>query len=134
MLEDLLKDLGNRIGIGPLELGEDGVCTLAMGDGTQIHIVPDDDDPNHCLLVGNCGGVPDQGRTAFLRRLLEANFFHRDTGASLIAVEPELDEALLIQRVRLDTIDGAGFNDAVTEFLAYQERWTRRAAEALAPG
>jgi hypothetical protein len=132
MLEELLKDLGTRIGVGPLALGEDGICTLGMGDGTQIHIGPDTGDPNYCIIVGNCGGAPDKGRTAFLRRLLEANFFHRDTGDSVIAFEPELDEALLIQRVRLDTIDGVDFNDAVTAFLAYQERWTQRAAEALA--
>jgi hypothetical protein len=49
----------------------------------------------------------------------------------VIALEPDLDEALLMQRVRMDTIDGAGLAEAVTAFLAYQERWSERAAEAM---
>jgi len=134
MLEELLNDLGRRIGVGPLALGDDGVCTLGFGDGAQIHIAPDENDPLYCLLIGTCGGIPDRGRNAFLRRLLEANFFRRDTGDSVIALEPDLDEALLMQRLRMDTIDGAGLADAVTQFLAYQERWSQRAAEAMAAG
>jgi hypothetical protein len=34
--------------------------------------------------------------------------------------------------VRLDVIDGAGFADAVTRFVAYQQRWSERSAEAMA--
>jgi hypothetical protein len=133
MLEELLKDLGDRIGVGPLSLDESGVCTLGFGEGTEINITADDADPNYCVLVGNCGGIPDQqGRAAHLRRLLEANFFHRDTGNAVIALEPDLDEALLVERVRLDVIDGAGFADAVTRFVAYQQRWSERSSEAMA--
>jgi hypothetical protein len=78
--------------------------------------------------------MPDQGRAAWLRRLLEANFFHRDTGGAVIALEPDLDEALLVQRVRMDVIDGAGFADVVTRFVAYQRRWSERSDEAMAAG
>ena len=134
MLEDLLKDLGGRIGLGPLGLAEEGVCTLGFAEGAEIHISPDDSDPNYCVIVGNCGGIPDRDRAAYLRRLLEANFFHRDTGNAVIALEPDLDEALLVQRVRLDMTDGAGFADAVTRFVAYQRRWTERSDEAMAAG
>jgi len=135
MLDDLLKDLGDRIGVGPLALNEAGVCTLGFAEGAQIHISPDEADPNYCVLVGNCGGIPDQqARAAYLRRLLEANFLHRDTGNAVIALEPDLDEALLVERVRLDVIDGAGFADAVTRFVAYQRRWSERSEEAMAAG
>ena len=134
MLEELLKDLGDRIGAGPLGLSDAGVCTLGFAEDTEIHISPDEADPNYCVLVSNCGGIPDQDRTAYLRRLLEANFFHRDTGDAVIALEPDLDEALLVQRVRIDAIDGAGFADAVTRFVAYQQRWSERSAEAMAAG
>jgi hypothetical protein len=132
MLDQLLNDLGDRIGVGPLALGDEGVCTLGFAEGAQIHISPDDADPNYCVLVGNVGGIPEQGRAAFLRHLLEANFFHRDTGDAVIALEPDLDEALLVQRVRLDVIDGTGFVDAVTRFVAYQQRWSERSVEAMA--
>ena len=134
MLEELLKDLGDRIGVGPLALGDEGVCSLGFADGAQINISPDDADPSYCVIVGNCGGIPDQGRAAFLRRLLEANFFRRDTGNAVIALEPDLDEALLVERVRLDVIDGAAFVEAVTRFVAYQRRWSERSAEAMAAG
>jgi len=135
MLDELLKDLGGRIGVGPLSLNDEGVCTLGFGEGTQIHITPDDGDPNYCVLVGNCGGVPDGSRAPYLRRLLEANFFHRDSGNAVIALEPDLDEALLVERLRLDVIDGAGFADAVTRFVAYQRRWSERSDQAMAaPG
>ena len=134
MLEELLKDLGDRIGVGPLALGEEGVCSLGFAEDAQIHISPDDADPNYCVLVANFGGIPEQGRAAFLRRLLEANFFHRDTGDAVIALEPDLDEALLVERVRLDVIDGAGFADVVTRFVAYQRRWSERSGEAMATG
>jgi len=132
MLEELLKDLGARIGVGPLALGEDGACSLSFADGAEVHIRPDDDDPNSCVLVSACGGLPDAGRAAFLRQLLEANFFHRDTGDGVIALEPALDEALLVQRLRIDLLDGEKFAEAVTAFLDYQERWSRRATVALA--
>ena len=132
MLEELLKDLGDRIGVGPLSLNDEGVCTLGFAEAAQIHITADDTDPNYCVMVGNCGGIPDQGRAAYLRRLLEANFFHRDSGNAVIALEPDLDETLLIERVRLDVIDGAGFADAVTRFVAYQRRWSERSNEAMA--
>jgi len=70
-----------------------------------------------------------------LRRLLEANFFHRDTGGAVIALEPDLDEALLVERVRIDVIDSAGFADVVTRFVAYQRRWSERSDQAMAaPG
>ena len=134
MLEELLKDLGDRVGVGPLSLDESGVCTLGFAEGTPIHISADDGDPNYCVVVGNCGGIPDKGRADFLRRLLEANFFHRDTGDAVLALEPDLAEALLVQRVRMDVIDGAGFADAVTRFVAYQQRWSERSAEAMAAG
>jgi hypothetical protein len=135
MLEDLLKDLGDRIGVGPLSLSDEGVCTLGFAEGAQINITADDADPNYCVLVGNCGGIPDQqGRAAYLRRLLEANFFHRDAGNAVIALEPDLDEALLVERVRLDLIDGAGFADVVTRFVSYQRRWSERSEKAMAAG
>jgi hypothetical protein len=134
MLEELLKDLGDRIGVGPVGVGDNGVCTMGFGEDTEIHISADEADPNYCVLVSNCGGIPEQGRAAFLRRLLEANFFQRDTGDAVIALEPDLDEALLVQRVRMDVIDGAGFADAVTRFVAYRQRWSERSAEAMAAG
>jgi hypothetical protein len=132
MLEELLKDLGDRIGIGPLGLNEEGVCTVGFGEGTLIHITADDSDPNFCVMVGNSGGIPDGDRATYLRRLLEANFFHRDSGNAVIALEPDLDETLLIERVRLDVIDGAGFADAVTRFVAYQQRWSERSDQGMA--
>jgi len=130
MLEDLLKELGQRIGV-PLALGADRTCMVGLGDGAPVHIVALDD-PNVCVVVGSCGSVPEVGRTAYLRRLLEANFFHRDTGGAVLGWEPSIDEAMLVQRLRLDVIDGQGFADPITAFLAYQERWNRRAAEAIA--
>ena len=91
--------------------------------------------PLGVLLPSGLGLKIDQtdiGRAGYLRRLLEANFFHRDTGNAVIALESDLDEALLVERVRLDVIDGTGFADAVTRFVAYQRRWSERSNEAIA--
>jgi hypothetical protein len=126
--EELLQELGPRLGLPDLVVGEDGTCTIGLGDVGEIHMGDDDD----CLiLVANAGGIPARNRVPYLRRLLEANFFHRDSGPALIAVDPELDEAMLIRRLPLAGLDVEAVERALTDLAAYQQRWLERAEEGL---
>jgi hypothetical protein len=131
-LQELLQELGPRLGLEDLAVGEDGTCTIGLGEDGEIHI--GEDGAGACVVVANCGGLPDRGRAPYLRRLLEANFFHRDSGPGVLAVDPDLDESLLIRRLPLADLDVATFEQVLTEFAAYQERWLKRAESALIAG
>jgi hypothetical protein len=128
-LDDLLKELGPRIGMPALALDADGLCAISFGDGATITIALDGE--TGCVLLGYCGGLPGQRRVPYLRQLLEANFFRRGTGGAVIALETDLDEALLVQRLPLAGLDSTSLETTLTAFAAYQERWSMRAAEAL---
>ncbi len=122
IVSKLVAQLGRRIGIDGLALDATGVAALSVDGGYVMHIAADSQNESFVLYAA-LGVVPDDGRLAVWRRLLEYNPSAAD-GSSL-GLEPSTGEVLLVCRHGLAGLDQHGFERAVESFMTTAAAWAR---------
>ncbi|WP_461833103.1 type III secretion system chaperone [Desulfothermus sp.] len=121
-LKDLLKQLGQEMGLGTLEMDEDNTCRLVFDDIINVDLEVTDD--NKILWIYSVIGVlPVDNREKFYERLLSANLFGKETGDAAFAVDTNTKEVLLITKVNLEKIDFQDFINLLELFVDRTEFW-----------
>ena len=121
----LLSGYGSTLGLPQVHFDPNGCARLEYTDGlavvfvlvsaaSVIHVY-------HCL-----GEIPDAASAAFFRRLLEGNFFGKETRGATLAIDPVKDELLVCRQLPLE---GAAASDAekfMADFLASARDWRQK--------
>ncbi len=124
-LANVLTELGNRLGVGNIELDDNGGCLLAFDDDLLVDIEKAGDDPGF-YLTATVGSVPSTGREAIFNELLEANLQGRGTGRASLALDGDLDEIVLNRYIDRDDIDLETLEQELEAFLKLLETWKQR--------
>ena len=120
--EQLLADLGGRIGLSQLALDENGRCRL-MFDGAVAVDLELDSETGRLHLYAVLGPVPAEGAEQVFRRMLSQHLFGQRTGGACYGLDELSGELLLFTTVDPEATDGLAFQAAVANLLAQAEAW-----------
>lgn len=124
-LDDILRELGHQMGLGPLTLNEHRLCRLVF-DGrmtVDIESLPDD---SRFFVHAVAGRVPSDNQAAVFAELLSANLFGQETGGACLALDRGRDEILLFREFLTDRTDYVAFAAALATFVNRLDHWQNR--------
>lgn len=124
-LNDLLSDLGNNIGLGPLKLDDGGVCRLVFDGDTSVDIEESGDLEHHLLMHSVVGYTPPEGRLAFYEKLLSGNYLGRQTVGGSLALDPSTGEVLLWRSLDTAQLGVEVFASKISDFVQTARHWSR---------
>ena len=124
-LANVLSELGDRLGLGTIELDQDGGCLLAFDNNLLVDIEQAYEGPGFYLSATVCP-APQQKRQSVFAELLEANLQGRGTGHACLAFDADLDEIVLSQTIANDDIEIEAFEQELEAFLNVLEHWKHR--------
>ena len=124
-LASTLSELGNRLGIGAIELDSDGGCLLAFDNDLLVDIEQADGEPGF-HMTATVGPAPREGREAVFAELLEANLQGRGTGRACLAFDADLDEIVLSRYIEREDIAVEALEQELDQFLNILEQWKQR--------
>ncbi|WP_051384443.1 type III secretion system chaperone [Nitratidesulfovibrio termitidis] len=132
-IQELLHELGTRMGTGPLTLDGQTPCTLCFDGKYVVTLYHDPDD--HALLaaapVGTVGAGFGHLREDDLRALLTDACLGARTGGAAFGLSPETGELLLWKRWNDEFPDYPALETALNGFLAQLDHWqTQRPGRA----
>lgn len=123
--KDMILELGDKLGLGKLELDENNTCSLVF-DNIHAIDMKVTDDGNEIQIFSPVSIVPEKNREAFLCQLMEANLFGQGTGGSLFSVIKEIDLLFMYRKFRLEVSDYQNFEKGLETFLNYLEAWKKK--------
>lgn len=129
-LSDLLSDLGNQIGLGPLKLDDSGVCRLVFDGDVSIDLEAGDDDGNSLLLHSVVGTTPPEGRLAYYSALLTGSYLGTQTVGGSLSLDPSTGEAVLWTSLEIAQLDTEVLANKLTAFTQAIRHWTEELANA----
>lgn len=118
---ELLSALGRKIDIPDLSFDENGLCRLRF---QQRYVIDMKVVENGIWLIAFFGPLPADTTSAFLRRLLQAQFMGHDTGGASFSVNPESEELMLSLFCPSGGYDGNTFAEQVGNFVDAVARWS----------
>ncbi|MEZ5581690.1 MAG: type III secretion system chaperone [Candidatus Competibacteraceae bacterium] len=124
-LADALTEMGNRLGIGDLELDQNGGCLLAFDDDLMVDIEKVQDEPGF-YLTATVGAAPHDGREVIFAELLEANLQGRGASRACFALDGDLDEIVLNRYIDRDDIEVDRLEQELETFLTVLQAWKQR--------
>ena len=124
-LESALAELAQNLGIGELQLDDDGGCLLGIDDDHLVEIESATDQPGF-FLTATVGPAPRLGREAVFAELLQANLLGQGSGRACLALDGDLDEIVLCRYVDREDIDSETLAQELEAFLALLEAWKAR--------
>jgi hypothetical protein len=124
-LQAVLSDLGDRLGVGPIDLDAHRGCVLAFDDDLVVELEAAEDQPGF-YLTGEVGPAPSEGRESVFAELLEANLLGQGTGQCCLALDGDLDELVLMRYVDREDIEVAVLEEILDDFLSTLDLWRRR--------
>lgn len=124
--EQLIADLGSRMGIPGLRLGAAGTCQLVFDQRWVVTVVADGRSGRIALHCPLCTPQQaDQLPARTLRHLLEANFMGHGTAGALLSAAPDHRVYLQLQLLPQEAADG-GLHNALEQLLNLAETWATR--------
>lgn len=120
---NLIRSLGDELGIEGLELDEYGYCCLEFPDQT-INI--EADDAGLIFLYSHLGNLPAENQTEFYAQLLEANYFWQQTGGACIGIDRAANVVLLAAQAHVSSLYITDLKNMLENFLNIAVTWTRR--------
>jgi len=122
-IEDILKELGNQMGLPNLKLDENKVCRLIFDKKYTVDIEASEDEKIVHIYSAMCI-IPPENREPLYEALGEANLFGRGTGGAVFALDKEMGEVLLFKTLVLDKTDYQDFVNELESFVNHVEAWT----------
>jgi hypothetical protein len=130
-VRSLISLFGQEAGV-PLALGESGTVALAFEDGPTVQLEHDPGiDALHCYVV--IGHAPsDIARSErFLRQLLQANVFGRETDGATLGLDEATGDIVLSRRLELAHADTAWLRITLESIVAVARLWQIRLADTV---
>ena len=124
-INDVVQQFGRQIGLD-LKLDAGGACRLTFDGRTIVDVEAADDSETAAFLHSTVGLVPAVGKEGLYQLLLEGNHFGRDTGRSVLSVDTDLGEIVLVRHLDMDKLTMADFTAALENFLAVSRAWTEK--------
>lgn len=124
-IENVLKELGNKMGLPNLKLDENKVCRLIFDKKFTIDIEASEDLKIVHLYSAICI-IPPENQLKLYESLLEANLFGRGTGGSAFGVDLEMGEILLSRSLEMEKTDYQDFETILEAFVNHVEAWTEK--------
>lgn len=121
-IQELLHELGTRMGTGPLTLDGQTPCTLCF-DGKYVVTLYHDPDDQALLAAAPVGIGFDHLREDDLRALLTDACLGVRTGGAAFGLSPETGELLLWKRWNNEFPDYSALEAALNGFLAQLDYW-----------
>ena len=118
--DHLIADFAQRAGLPTLALSADGTARLVVDRSHDVQIEYEST-RQRLHLYTSLGAPPSEDKTAWLERLLVANFFGRDTDGATVCLDPVKREALLVLTLELDTTTPATFENALQSLVDAHE-------------
>lgn len=112
-IDQLLIELADQLGTGPLQLDDDG-ATILVFDGIEVILAREAD---HLLVFAKLGEAPDDN-IEFVEALLAANLFWRETGGATLSLEPHSRLILLATRLAVAEIESVDHLELQIETFA----------------
>ncbi len=122
--QDLLRELGNHIGLGPLRFDDSGVCRLVFDGDVSVDIEEDSDQSHSLLMHSVVGNTPPDGRLAFYGKLLSGNYLGTQTRGGSLALDPSTGEVLLWCSLDTAQMDIEVFAKKLTDFVQGVRSWS----------
>jgi hypothetical protein len=129
-IDDILSQLGSRMGLPDLRLDEGRACQLIFDGRVAVDIEAPPDEGGLVFLHSTVGIVRPEGHEALFQQLLEANLFGRGTGGAVLSVDGQRCEILLHRSLQIRQIDFSDFADALEQFIQYASHWMERLAQS----
>jgi hypothetical protein len=125
-LAELLQSLGERLRIEGLQLNDQGVCRLVIGESLEINIEHASvEDSVHVYAV--LGKAPDFDREKFFAGLLEAQHFAREIGEGCaFGLDSATGEILLHRKMTVSNLTEETLQQALNEFVNWAEHWQEK--------
>lgn len=125
-IEDVLRELGNQMGLPNLKLDENKVCRLIFDKKFTIDIEASEDLKTVHIYSALCT-IPPSNKEPLYEALLEANLFGRGTGGAAFGVDLEMGEVLLSSSLQdMDRVDYQDFVNVLESFVNHVEAWTEK--------
>lgn len=124
-VQELLRDLGNEMGLGCLQLNSERACRVLCDDCFDVTIefsVAND----VCYIHSFIGLAEDYDAKILYPTLLDANVLGRGTGGASFGCDAESGDIILSRSFDLEDLTFPRFKIAFQEFLNYVEYWTDR--------
>lgn len=122
-IEEILKELGNQMGLPNLKLDDNKVCRLIFDKKFTVDIEASEDLKTVHLYSALCI-IPPRDKENLFESLLEANLFGRGTGGASFGVDLEMGEILLSRTLVMEKTDYQDFVNILESFVNYVEAWT----------
>ncbi|MBF0202342.1 MAG: type III secretion system chaperone [Desulfamplus sp.] len=123
--QDLLKELGLKIGLDDLALDEHNICRLIFDGKITIDMEPDAHG-KALFLYTTITACPEENQAPFLAKLLGANAFGRDTGNAFFCLDPDDGDVMLQEKFHLDELTYESFFSRFEAFVERTEDWLSR--------
>ncbi len=127
-MHTLIHDFGKNIGIPDLALDEHHYCCLQF-DGVVVNLEyePDKDE---LFLYTHLGRIPQDPSLALYERLLEANFFFRQTGGGVLGIDKATGIIALAWRLPASPLTLPALEKLMETFVNTAEYWTEQVGQS----
>jgi len=124
-LAELMKELASELGLGEIELEEDGGGRITIDDDLAIDLEGAEDGFGFSISA-TVGSIPGEGREAVFRELLEANLQGHGTGGAALALDSTLNEIVLCRSIPQDDLRFEVFDQELVTFVEALRMWRER--------
>ncbi|MCR5562451.1 MAG: type III secretion system chaperone [Desulfovibrio sp.] len=125
---DVMRELAEKIGVGPLQFDDNGSVAMLFDNEHEITFTPNPDDCS-VLFHAELGPAPLHDGKACLK-LLTASLLGAQTGGTAIAVHEALGNVVLWKRHDENFADCAALEQAINRFLAQVISWKKQLGHA----
>lgn len=127
VFDSLIAVLARRMDMEKIEKTDDDLCMLEFGDVVVcfrfLHAA------GNILIFSDLGHMPETGREAFFRQLLEANHALFETAGATLSVYSPLDMVALQYLCQAETTDEQRFLTIVENFVVVARHWREKCAQ-----
>ena len=123
-----LSDLAVTLGLPALEFNASGCARLLFDETIAVNFEHNDTE-GLLTIYSSLGELPASGRESLYRSLLRGNLLGLQTQGSALAIDPELDEAVLSRTILIEEVSLESFATLLDRFIGCAEYWTRQLAE-----
>ncbi|HQU08661.1 MAG TPA: type III secretion system chaperone [Opitutales bacterium] len=120
--EELLLQLGPKLGIEALKVNEQGQCPLAFNNKYQLFLEKGTED-GACYVYGALCPIPQHGRLELYDLLMGSQLMGVATGGGSFASSPQLGRVLMYRVFDLNESSFEAFLKAFEKFLNAYARW-----------